>query len=89
MINSNILKTWNEERIKYQIRYAKSCIKYHEDPTSFDNKGHVDEQCWVLINIFGLSEKQIEEVEKEGGFTTDDILSPEFERWCRLSAPGI
>lgn len=48
MINSNILKTWNEERIKYQIRYAKSCIKYHEDPTSFDNRGHMNEQCWVL-----------------------------------------
>lgn len=31
MINSNILKAWNEERIRYQIRYAKTCIEYHED----------------------------------------------------------
>ena len=84
MINSNILKTWNEESIKYQIRYAKSCIKYHKDPENLDNKGHMHEQSWVLINVFGLSSKQVEEVEKEGGFTTEDILSPEFERWCRL-----
>lgn len=28
--------------------------------------------------------KQVEEVEREDGFTTEDILSPEFERWCRL-----
>lgn len=42
------------------------------------------EQSWVLINVFGLSAKQVEEVEREDGFTTEDILSPEFERWCRL-----
>ena len=78
MINSNILKTWNEERIKYKIRYAKSCIKYHKDPENLDNKGHMHEQSWVLINVFGLSSKQEEEVEKEGCSTTEDILSPEF-----------
>ena len=42
------------------------------------------EQSWVLINVFGLSSKQVEEVEREGGFTYDDIDSTEFERWCRL-----
>lgn len=84
MINSNILKTWNEERIKYQIRYAKSCAEYHKDPENLDKKGHIHEQSWVLINVFGLSAKQVEEVEREDGFTTEDILSPEFERWCRL-----
>ena len=84
MINSNILKTWNEERIKYQIRYAKSCIKYHKDPKNLDNKGHMNEHCYVMLNLFRLSEKQIGEVEKEGGFTYDDIDSPDFERWCRL-----
>ena len=84
MINSNILKAWNEERIRYQIRYAKTCIEYHEDPENLDIKGHMHEQRWVLINVFGLSAKQVEEVEREDGFTTEDILSPEFERWCRL-----
>lgn len=84
MINSNILKNWNEERIKYQIRYAKSCAEYHKYPENLDNKGHMHEQSWVLINVFGLSAKQVEEVEREDGFTTEDILSPEFERWCRL-----
>jgi hypothetical protein len=84
MINSNILDTWNKERIKYQIRYAKSCIEYHKDPENLDNKGHMHEQSWVLINVFGLSSKQVEEVEREGGFTYDDIDSPDFERWCRL-----
>lgn len=44
----------------------------------------MNEQCYVLLNVFGLSEKQIGEVEKEGGFTYDDIDSPDFERWCRL-----
>lgn len=58
MINSNILKTWNEERIKYQIRYAKSCAEYHKDPENLDNKGHMHEQSWVLINVFGISAKQ-------------------------------
>lgn len=52
MMNSNILDTWNQERIKYQIRYAKSCIKYHKDPKNLDNKGHMHEQSWVLINVF-------------------------------------
>ena len=84
MMNSNILDTWNQERIKYQIRYAKSCIKYHKDPKNLDNKGNMHEQSWVLINVFGLSSKQVEEVEREGGFTYDDIDSTEFERWCRL-----
>lgn len=84
MINSNILKAWNEERIRYQIRYAKSCAEYHKYPENLDNKGHMHEQCYVLLNVFGLSEKQIGEVEKEGGFTYDDIDSPDFERWCRL-----
>ncbi len=84
MINSKILDTWNKERIKYQIRYAKSCIEYHKDPENLDNKGHMHEQSWVLINVFGLSSKQVEEVEREGGFTYDDIDSPDFERWCRL-----
>ena len=84
MININILDTWNKERIKYQIRYAKSCVKYHKDPENLDNKGHMHEQSWVLINVFGLSSKQIEEIEREGGFTYDDIDSPDFERWCRL-----
>ena len=53
-------------------------------PENLDNKGHMHEQSWVLINIFGLSVKQIKEIEREDGFTTEDILSPEFERWCRL-----
>lgn len=26
MMNSNILDTWNQERIKYQIRYAKAVL---------------------------------------------------------------
>ena len=53
-------------------------------PENLDNKGHMHEQSWVLINVFGLSSKQVEEVEREGGFTYDDIDSPDFERWCRL-----
>lgn len=52
MINSNILKAWNEERIRYQIRYAKTCIEYHEDPENLDIKGHMHEQSWVsLMNL--------------------------------------
>ena len=65
MINSNILKAWNEERIRYQIRYAKSCAEYHKYPENLDSKGHMHEQSWVLINVFGLSAKQVEEVERE------------------------
>lgn len=40
-MNSNILDTWNQER-----------IKYHKDPKNLDNKGHMHEQSWVLINVF-------------------------------------
>lgn len=40
--------------------------KYLENPNDLVNKGAMLENCYVLINIFGCSEKYILEVERCG-----------------------
>lgn len=76
---SNIKNIWESERIKYQFRYAEACKRFKEsrekDFTEFSQgqyKGAMLEGAWVLINIFGLSGKQVGEVERNEGFTDAD-----------------
>lgn len=77
---SNIKQSWDEERIRYQRRYAESCERFkmsrEKEYTEFSQgqyKGAMLESSWVLINIFGLSGKQVEEVERNKGFTNADL----------------
>lgn len=77
---SKIKDTWNEERLAYQRRYAEACKKYKEsqekaytESSQGEYKGAMLEMSWVLIGIFGLSGRQVDEVEKNDGFTNTDI----------------
>lgn len=73
MVNSNIVDAWNKARIVYQLRYAKFCRRYRENPDDKDNLGHLHEASWVLISVFGLTDKQVDEVEKNDGLTNKEI----------------
>lgn len=67
-----IQNEWKKMRIKYQIRYAKMCEKA-KDEFNTDNHGALLEMSYVLITIFGLTPKQVEEVERNGGLTNKDM----------------
>lgn len=64
---------WENMRIAYQIRYARMCKKVKENEFNTDNHGSLMEMSYVLIEVFGLTSKQVEEVEKNGGLTDVDI----------------
>lgn len=70
---SNILSTWKTERINYQRRYAEHVLKYDENPNDETNRGAMLESSYVLINIFGLTAEQVKEVERNQGFTDNDL----------------
>lgn len=70
---SNILSTWKIERINYQRRYAKHVLIYDKNPNDETNRGAMLEASYVLINIFGLTEKQVKEVERNQGFIDNDL----------------
>lgn len=77
---SNIKDIWGTERLKYQQRYYESYKRFQmsmeKDFTEFSKgqyKGAMLERSWVLINIFGLSKEQVEEVERNKGFTDEDL----------------
>ena len=63
---NEIFKIWDEKRIKYQLRYAMQYAKG-------DNNDVLNEMSFVLTNIFGLTVRQIIEIEQNGGFTNDDL----------------
>jgi len=71
--NSSIVSIWNAERINYQRRYANMIIRDDENPNDQNNKGAINEAGYVLINIFGLTPKQVREVERNQGFTNEDL----------------
>lgn len=52
-------------RIAYQIRYAKLCKKVKESNT--DNHGVLLEMSYVLITVFGITQKQVQEIERMVG----------------------
>jgi hypothetical protein len=70
---SNITEVWENERLAYQQRYVmwlKRWENYHNE----DDRGHANECSYVLINIFGLTDGQIKELEHNySGLTNDDL----------------
>lgn len=70
---SNILSTWKIERINYQRRYANHVLIYDKNPNDETNRGAMLEASYVLINIFGLTEEQVKEVERNQGFIDNDL----------------
>lgn len=71
--NSNLVNVWNTERLEYQERYANLCIQHKLDPKNETYKGAMYEARYVLISIFGLTEKQVSEVEINVGATDNDL----------------
>ena len=68
-----VQEQWEKMRTAYQIRYARMCKKVKEDESNTDNHGALLEMSYVLITVFGLTAKQVQEVERNGGLTDDDI----------------
>ena len=70
---NEVFKAWNKMRLKYQYRYArqyKRAVQYLNSKNDYV----LCEMSFVLINVFGLTSKQILEIEKNGGMTNDDLL---------------
>lgn len=67
-----IVEVWKKQRLEYQQRYAKNCKRFNESQSEYD-RGHLLESSWVLIEVFGLTCKEVDEVEKNGGFTNKDL----------------
>lgn len=86
MSMSNIVEEWNNARIRYQNRYYSACKKLKTGETNTDNHGAMLEMSYVLISIFGLSPKEVDEVEKNGGFTNKDLkkIEEETEKYVKL-----
>ena len=48
-------------------------MKYDENPNDETNRGAMLEASYILINIFGLTTEQVKEVERNQGFTNNDL----------------
>lgn len=68
-----VQNAWENMRIAYQIRYSRMCKKLKENEFNTDNHGALMEMSYVLIEVFGLTSKQIEEIERNDGLTNADI----------------
>ena len=69
----NIVEAWNKQRMDYQMRYASFVRKYMKNPNDKNNQGHMLECSYVLIGVFGLTSEQVNEIERNDGFTNADL----------------
>lgn len=71
---NKVQEEWQNMRIVYQMRYAKYCEKYKKSKnTDKECLGHLLECSYVLISVFGLTDRQINEIEMNYGLTNKDI----------------
>lgn len=70
---NTVQEEWEKMRIAYQIRYAKMCKKAKKDESNADNHGALLEMSYVLITVFGITQKQVQEIERNGGLTDADM----------------
>ena len=70
-----VQEEWEKMRIAYQIRYARMYKKVKENEINTDNHGALLEMSYVLITIFGLTKKQVKQVERNDELTDEDIES--------------
>ena len=68
-----VQEEWKKMRIAYQNRYAKMCKKIKANEFNIKNHGALLEMSYVLITVFGLTDKQVQEIERNDGFTNADI----------------
>lgn len=73
---SNITEIWENARLAYQQRYIMWLKRWH-DYHNEDERGHANECSYVLTNIFGLTDKQVKELECDYcGLTNNDLNEP-------------
>lgn len=70
-----VQEEWEKMRIAYQIRYARMHKKVKENEINTDNHGALVEMSYVLIEVFGLTDKQVQEIERNDGLTNTDLES--------------
>jgi hypothetical protein len=70
---NKVQEEWEKMRIAYQIRYARMCKKVKEVESNTDNHGALLEMSYVLITVFGITQKQVQEIERNGGLTDADM----------------
>lgn len=68
-----VQEEWEKMRIAYQIRYARMYKKVRDNEFNTDNHGALLEMNYVLIEVFGLTDKQMQEIERNDGLTNADI----------------
>lgn len=68
-----VQEEWEKMRIAYQIRYARMYKKVKENEINTNNHGALLEMSYVLITVFGLTDKQVQEIERNDGLTNVDI----------------
>lgn len=68
-----VQEEWEKMRIAYQIRYARMYKKVRDNEFNTDNHGALLEMSYVLIEVFGLTDKQVQEIERNDGLTNVDI----------------
>ena len=68
-----VQNAWESMRIAYQSRYAGMCKKAKGNESNADYHGTMMEMSYVLIEVFGLTSKQVEEIEENGGLTNADL----------------
>ena len=56
--NSNILRSWNMERIEYQRRYSKLHKDSVKNPEDRYILGQIHELKYILVSFFGLTEDE-------------------------------
>ena len=70
---NTVQEEWEKMRIAYQIRYARMYKKVKENEINTDNHGTLLEMNYVLITVFGLTDKQVQEIKRNDGLTNADL----------------
>ena len=68
-----VQEEWEKMRIAYQIRYVRMNRKVPRGEFNTDNHGALLEMRYVLIEVFGLTDKQVQEIERNDGLTNADL----------------
>lgn len=72
---NKVQQEWEKMRIEYQKRYAKHAKQVKENQNNQTALGQLLESSYVLINVFGLSDKEVVELEANNycGLTDRDL----------------
>ena len=59
-----MIKEFEKQLIKRYKKYLKDYAEFNKTPSSCES-GHLQEISWILHELFGYTDKQIDELEKE------------------------